>query len=47
MQTIAIGGSPQFCAADGENIWIVHLAGRSVQVQASTGKVLGTWTGRR
>jgi hypothetical protein len=44
MQTILIGGYPRFCAADGENIWTTN-AGQVVQVQASTGKVLGTWTG--
>ncbi len=44
MQTIVVGGDPRFCAADGENIWITN-AGQVVQVQASTGKVLGTWTG--
>jgi DNA-binding beta-propeller fold protein YncE len=43
MQTIALGGS-QRCAADGEAIW-ASTFGTVVQVQASTGKVLGTWTG--
>jgi hypothetical protein len=47
MQTIAIGGSSsQFCAADGDAIWASAFAGdQVVQVQASTGAVLGTWTG--
>ena len=45
MQTIAVGGSPFYCAADGENIWTSVSGGNVVQVQAGTGKVLGTWTG--
>jgi YVTN family beta-propeller protein len=46
MQTIAVGGSPLFCAADGENIWVSNLNGHGVlEVQASTGTILGTWTG--
>jgi hypothetical protein len=44
MQTISVGGNPVFCAADGENIW-TSTEGTVVQVQASTGTVLGTWTG--
>jgi hypothetical protein len=44
MQTVAVGGTPYSCAADGENIW-VSTYGTVVQVQASTGTVLGTWTG--
>jgi YVTN family beta-propeller protein len=35
---------PVFCAADGENIWVA-AHGEVYQVQGSTGKVLGTWTG--
>jgi YVTN family beta-propeller protein len=42
MQTIAVGGSPSFCETDGENIW-TSTFGSVVQVQASTGKVVGTW----
>jgi DNA-binding beta-propeller fold protein YncE len=46
MQTIALGGVPYFCEADGENIWTSTWTGNDVvQVQASTGTVLGTWTG--
>jgi hypothetical protein len=48
MQMIALGQVPAYCAADGENIWVsasIGLVGEVVQVQASTGKVLGTWTG--
>ncbi len=46
LQTIAAGSSPQFCAADGSAIWASDFGGnRVIQVQASTGKVLGTWTG--
>jgi YVTN family beta-propeller protein len=44
MQTITLAGTPQYCAADGEDIW-VSTEGPVVQVQASTGAVLGTWTG--
>jgi DNA-binding beta-propeller fold protein YncE len=44
MQTIPLGGTPAGCAADGESIWTA-IYGNVVQVQASTGKVLGTWTG--
>jgi hypothetical protein len=44
MQTITVGGLPLFCAADGESIW-TSTFGSVVEVQASTGKVLGTWTG--
>jgi YVTN family beta-propeller protein len=42
-QTIAVGYA-NACAADGEDIWIggVDVV---VQMQANTGKVLGTWTG--
>ena len=46
MQTIAVGWQCRlFCAADGENIWTSNFSWRVVQVQASTGNVLGTWTG--
>lgn len=44
MQTITVGGIPQFCISDGENIWTTTFA-EVVEIQASTGKVLGTWTG--
>jgi DNA-binding beta-propeller fold protein YncE len=44
MQTIAVGGSPFACAADGEDIW-TSTNGQVIQVPANTGKVLGTWTG--
>src|SRR5271170_446506 len=42
-QTIAVGGIAQFCAADGETIWTTNF-GQVIQVQASTGAVLSTWT---
>jgi hypothetical protein len=45
MQTIAPPGAAIICAADGENIWTTDSFGTVSQVQASTGKVLGTWTG--
>jgi YVTN family beta-propeller protein len=44
MQTIFVGNFPNFCAADGEDIWTT-TNGNVVQVHANTGKVLGTWTG--
>jgi hypothetical protein len=44
MQTMTVGGAPVYCAADGQDIW-TSTGGSVVQVQASTGKVLGTWTG--
>jgi hypothetical protein len=44
-QTIAVGGSPFYCAADGADIWVSNKSGNEViQVEANTGKVLGTWT---
>jgi YVTN family beta-propeller protein len=45
MQTVVFGGGTgQDCAADGATIWATNF-GNVVQVQANTGKVLGTWTG--
>jgi YVTN family beta-propeller protein len=44
MQTIAVGGAPTSCAADGQDIWTT-TAGTVVRVQASNGNVLSTWTG--
>jgi YVTN family beta-propeller protein len=44
MQAIAVLG-PLPCAADGGNIWSSDFNGNVVQVQASTGTVLGRWTG--
>jgi hypothetical protein len=45
MQTIDVADAPLVCVADGENIWVLTIGATVVQVQASTGKVLGTWTG--
>jgi hypothetical protein len=45
LQTISVGGLPNFCAADGENIWASTTSGTVVRVQTSTSTVLGTWTG--
>jgi hypothetical protein len=45
MQSIALASVTNFCAFDGENIWTTTGLGQVVQVQASTGKVVGTWTG--
>jgi hypothetical protein len=44
MQAIPMGALPLRCAADGEAIWAV-VSNSVVKVEASTGKVLGTWTG--
>jgi hypothetical protein len=45
MQTIAVGAVPQACAGDGEFVWESTFFDTVVQVQASTGTILGTWTG--
>jgi hypothetical protein len=45
MQTIALTGSPVFCASDGANIWTATDAGRVAQIEASTGTNLNHWTG--
>jgi hypothetical protein len=44
MQSISVGGPVAFCAADGEDIW-TPVASQVLQIQANTGKLLGTWTG--
>jgi hypothetical protein len=44
MQTVAVGGAPFLCAADGQNIWS-SAGSQVVEVRAGTGKVQGTWTG--
>jgi YVTN family beta-propeller protein len=47
LQTVGVGSGqfPQQCDADGENIWVSAGNGNVTEVQASTGKVSGTWTG--
>ena len=46
MQTISIGLQADYCATDGKNIWASNGNGdQVVEVQASTGKILGAWTG--
>jgi DNA-binding beta-propeller fold protein YncE len=45
MQAVFVGFPPLYCAADGENIWTATFQGTAIEVQASTGKILGTWTG--
>jgi YVTN family beta-propeller protein len=46
MQTIALSGSAEFCAADGENIWTtLEDSGGVAELEASTGKNLHQWTG--
>jgi DNA-binding beta-propeller fold protein YncE len=44
MQVVVVGGTPFYCAADGADIWTSN-GSQVVQVQANTGRVLGTWTG--
>jgi hypothetical protein len=44
MQAVTVAGAPKHCRADGESIWVSGGA-QVVQVHASTGAVLGTWTG--
>jgi hypothetical protein len=44
MQTVAVNGNPSLCAADGEDIWTT-TQGNVIQVHASNGKIIGTWTG--
>jgi DNA-binding beta-propeller fold protein YncE len=41
-----MSGAARACASDGEHVW-VPLAGSNevAQMQASTGRILGTWTG--
>jgi YVTN family beta-propeller protein len=46
MQTILLpAGIPQFCKADGPNIWVTTLGNTVVQLDAGTGKILNHWTG--
>jgi hypothetical protein len=45
MQLTSAGDSTYFCSADGEYIWSAGYSGFVNQVQASTGKVLNSWTG--
>jgi hypothetical protein len=44
IQVINVGGGPFVCAADGADIWVT-VGSQVAQVEANTGKVLGTWTG--
>ena len=45
MQTIALGGTPLLLRRGRRRHLDAHHLGKVVQVQASTGTVLGTWTG--
>jgi DNA-binding beta-propeller fold protein YncE len=45
MQTVHLGGTLNFCAADGQDIWVPDLLGHVLQVEGNTGRLLGTWTG--
>jgi DNA-binding beta-propeller fold protein YncE len=45
MQTIALTGTSQFCAGDGQYIWTTTSAGHVAQVAADTGKDIDHWTG--
>jgi DNA-binding beta-propeller fold protein YncE len=44
LQIINVGGDPYLCATDGENVWTAN-GSEVLQIQASTGMALGTWTG--
>ena len=46
MQSVATGAGPGYCAADGKHVWVANWFGGSVtQLEARTGKIVGTWTG--
>jgi hypothetical protein len=45
LQTFPIGGSPNSCAADGENVWVSDGGDNVYRVQASTGILSGPWNG--
>src|SRR5271169_1566469 len=45
MQLIALANAPGFCSGDGEYVWTSTANGDVVQVQASSGQALATWTG--
>ncbi|HSE97424.1 MAG TPA: S-layer homology domain-containing protein [Blastocatellia bacterium] len=40
-----VGQAPRNVKSDGEHLWVANGDGTVSQVQASTGKLLGTWTG--
>jgi hypothetical protein len=42
--TLTLTDQPVFCAADGETVWVA-AHGEVDQIQASSGKILGKWTG--
>ena len=43
-RALAIGGASRACASDGDSIW-VPVSGSVLQLQAGSGKLVGTWTG--
>src|SRR5262249_3452082 len=44
--TTTVGTFPELVKSDGENLWVANLLGNTVsEVEASTGKLLNTWTG--
>jgi hypothetical protein len=46
VRSYTLGGATRACASDGEHVWLpVAGANQVAQVQASTGRLLGTWTG--
>jgi hypothetical protein len=46
IQAVPVSNTPFSCAGDGEHIWASTQSGDDViEVQASTGAVVGTWTG--
>ena len=45
-QSVPSAGNPENCVSDGEHIWVSNtVAGTVTQFVASTGKIVGTWTG--
>jgi hypothetical protein len=44
VQTISLAGAPVLCKPDRDSIWVA-VGSTVVRIEASTGKVLGTWTG--
>lgn len=46
LKATSVGMNPRYNCFDGEDIWVANFTGNSVtRVDASDGRVLGTWTG--
>ena len=44
--TVSVGGAPRLLESDGADVWVANnTTGTVTRIQASSGKVLGTWTG--